>query len=199
MDGEEINEGQHDHHRADEQIFRPVVGKLADLKQVGGDAGHDSSRFVVVKKAEGKLFKMGKEILTHPGLHPHADHMTVILDEIAHQHPQSVQRKHDYACDYDGLVPFFGNVDIQHIVGHDGVDHADERNEKGRQHIQRQHLFVGLIVGKKSFEQMITSFLFLAGVSFFLKQISIFFVEYYTLPLLFRQGREGQFFEKNFL
>ncbi len=38
IDQKQVGKGQQDHHRADEQVFRAVVGQFADLEQITGDA-----------------------------------------------------------------------------------------------------------------------------------------------------------------
>ena len=43
------------------------------------------------------------------------------------------------------------DVDIEHFIGDDGVDHTDHRDQQRRQHIQRQHFFVRLVIGNKPF------------------------------------------------
>ncbi len=126
VDHDQVAKGQNDHHRADQQILGAVVGQLADLEQVAGDAGHDAAGLMVVVEPEGLLLQVGEQILTHLGLHLHAYHMAVVLHEIPHQHAQYVQSQHDQSgCD-DGGVHFLRDIDIEHFVGHDGVYHADD-------------------------------------------------------------------------
>ena len=42
-----------------------MVGQLAHLEQIAGDACHNASGLVVVIEAEGLFLQMGEQILTH--------------------------------------------------------------------------------------------------------------------------------------
>jgi hypothetical protein len=102
---------------------------------------------------------MGKEIAPHFRLHSDPYDVAVILNEIAEQHTDKVKHEHRRARDNDGAVHFAWYVFIEHFVGHDWVDHTDKRNEQRRQHIEREQLFMGLIVAYEAFKH----FLYLLG------------------------------------
>ena len=93
---------------------------------------------------------MGEQVLAHLGLHFHTDDMTVILYEIPKQHTHNVQGQYHQARKDDGGIHLLGDIDIEHFVGDDGVYHTDHRDQQGCQHIQGQHLSVGLIVVDKT-------------------------------------------------
>ena len=152
VDGEQIDEGEDDHDRADEQVFGAVMRQLADLKEVTGDTGHDAAGLVVVVETEGKLLQMVEEILAHLRLHLNADDVPVILNEIAQKHTDHVEREDDHTRDDDGGIHLFGDVDVKHISRHDGVDHADDRDQECRQHIEQEHFLVGLVVFNEAFQ-----------------------------------------------
>ena len=151
INGRQINEGHDDRNTRDEKIFRAVVRQLAHLKEVGGDAGHNTTGLVIVIKAEGELLQVVEQVAAHLRLHTYADGVTVILHEIAQKHTQHVKRQHDAARHDDGGIHFVRDVFVEHLSRHDGIDHTDHRNEKRRQHIQGQHLFVWLVIGDESF------------------------------------------------
>ncbi len=94
---------------------------------------------------------MCEQILAHLGLHLHADDMAVVLHEKAQQHADYVQGKHHQARNDNGGVHFFRDINIEHLVGHDGVYHADNGDEQGCQHVQGKHLFVRFVVVNKAF------------------------------------------------
>ena len=106
------------------------------------------------KENDLQPLQVGKQILPHLGLHLHADDVAVILHKVAQQHPDDVQTQHDCTGDDDGGIHFLRDVDIQHLVGDHGVDHADDGDQKRRQQIQRQHLPVGSVVAYKSFQHL---------------------------------------------
>ena len=148
----EIDKGEHDHADAGEQVFRAVVGQLADLEQVGGQAGHDPPGLVLVEEGEGQPLQMGKHIPPHLGLHLRAHHMAVILHEIAQQHPHRVKRQQNKARQDDGGIGPVGDVVVEHPVGHHGIDHADDGDQQGSGHIHGKQPLVGPVVGNKALE-----------------------------------------------
>ena len=90
----QVGKREQNHDRADQEIFRAVVGQLAHFKQVTRDPGHDASRLMIVIEAEGQFFQMRKQILPHAALHLDADEMPVVLDEIAHEHADKIECQH---------------------------------------------------------------------------------------------------------
>ena len=97
----QVGKREQDHDRADQQIFRAVVGQLAHFKQVTRDPGHDAARLMVVIEAEGQFFQMRKQVLPHAALHLDADEMPVVLDEVAHEHADKIQHQHKKTCKHD--------------------------------------------------------------------------------------------------
>ena len=146
VDSHKVDEGENYHHRADEKVFRSVVSKLADLEKIAGDSGHNATGLVIVVEAEGELLEVVEKVLSHLGLHFYADDVTVILDEEAEVHTGDVEREDDSARDDDGGIHFLGNVFVEHFVGDDGVDHADQRDHKSRQHIEHHHFFMRTVI-----------------------------------------------------
>ena len=135
------------------------MSQFTHLKQVAGHTGHDPAGLMVIVEPEGQLLQMAEQILPHLRLHLDADQMAVILNEIPKQHSDDIQNQHSHAGDNDRGVHLLGNVDIEHLVGHYRVDHANDRNKKGGQHIQKQHFFVGLVVTDKTLEHDFLFFL----------------------------------------
>ena len=106
---------------------------------------------MVVIEAEGQLLQMAEQIQTHLGLHTHTDQMTVVLHKVAQQHTDDVQRQHHQTGDNDGGIHLLRNVHIEHIARHNGIYHADNRDQQGCQQIQDQQLLMGFVVVDKSF------------------------------------------------
>ena len=123
------------------------MSQLTDFHQIVGHTGHDLTRLVAVKELIGKLLEVIEHIRAHLGLHPYADHMSVILDEEAKQQTQSVEDQYQHTGVDDVAELTLGNVDIEHLVGQHRVYHTDHRNEKGGKHIQCEKQAVRFVIG----------------------------------------------------
>ena len=132
------------------------MGKLSYFKQIAGDPGHDLAGLVVVIEPVGQPLQMGKQILSHVGLHSDTDDVTVVLHKIPKQHPDHIKHQHDHTGDHNGRVHFIGNVVVEHFVGDHRIHHADHGDQQGGQHVQSQQLPVGLVINKKSFQHSIS-------------------------------------------
>ena len=89
---------------------------------------------------------MVEHIATHLRLHPHAHHVSLVLDEVVEQHTHEIEQKEPNSKDDDHAVLTVGNEIVEHRARHHGVDHADERHDQRCEHIQRKQLFVWLVV-----------------------------------------------------
>ena len=147
----EINKGQNYHHRADKKIFRAVVCKLANLKQVARDPRHYFSGLIVIVKLKGQLLKMLKKVYSHLRLHLYTYDMTVILHEISQKKAQHVKCQHDDTGNHYRSVHLVRYIIVEHLIGNDGIYHSYERYEKCCQHIKRQHNLVRLVVAYEAF------------------------------------------------
>ena len=110
IDRNKIREGKDDHNRADKQILRAVMRKLADLEKIACDPRHYLTRLVVIVELVRKSFKMPEQIKAHFRLHSYAYQVSVVLHEITKQHTHNVKRK-DYKSRYNyGSVHLIRNV-----------------------------------------------------------------------------------------
>ena len=129
-----------------------VVSKLADLEKVGGHTGHDLTRFVLVVEGEGKLLDVCEEVAAHLCLHSDTDEVTVILNEVAQEEADYVEREDDGTCgNYHFCRLRSVKESLEHRFCDDGIDHANERDNERGKHIKRQHPAVRFVVSNKSF------------------------------------------------
>ena len=156
LDGAEINEGEHHHHRAGEQTLRAVMGQFADFKQIAGDAGHNATCLVVVKIGEGQFLQMSEEVAAHLRLHPHTDHMAVILHEIIERPAQDVQSQHHQTRDDDGADVGVGDVVVEHGAGDVGIHHTQQGDGHRGNHIRRKQFLVRFIVTNESLKHILS-------------------------------------------
>ena len=151
VDRKKIAKRKHHRYGGDQNVFGSVVGKLADIHQVVCHTGHDLSGLVAVVKAVRQFFQVAEHIAPHLRLHPHAHHVTVILDKIVQQHPHEIQPQQNDTEDHDHPVFLIGNQVVEHMPGHDRIHNGDQGNQQRRQHIHGKDQPVRLIIGQKSF------------------------------------------------
>ena len=153
VDRHQVNEGNHDAQHRNDQVFRPVVRKLADVEQVVRHPAHDLARLVVVVKAVGQFFQVVKHIAAHLRLHVNAHHMPLILNEIVQHHLGQIQCQQRHPENQDHPVIPVRNQRVEHCSGNDGVNNADQRNQHGGAHIHEEQLFVRLVILDKPPDQ----------------------------------------------
>jgi hypothetical protein len=139
------------HHR-NEQILGAVMGDLADLLQVLGDAGDEVARLVVVVEAEGEFLQVVEGLAAHVGLDVDAQHVAPI--------------------DHHGVEPRIGQIHAeqprrgeqderpvlrrQEIVDEElRCDREGELQEAGQDRagkVQQEQLPVRCVVGKEASE-----------------------------------------------
>ncbi len=78
VDQEEKDKGAGDLYHGDEQIFRAVVRKLSDVKQVGHELAHHLTGIVPAVIGERQLFIVVKQLLAHIPLHVGAHHVSLV-------------------------------------------------------------------------------------------------------------------------
>ena len=90
LDDAHDDQGTDDGQNRGDQIFRAVVGKLCDLKKVGGQAAHQLAGAVAVIEVEIQALQVTEQISTNVRLHPDAEGMTVIADDILQERPNQI-------------------------------------------------------------------------------------------------------------
>ena len=137
-----------------------MVRKLGDLHQVVCHARHDLTGFVVVKVSIGQTLQMVEHVGSHLCLHADTDHMTPILHKVAQIHTDNIQKQKSRTADDEHADVLIGNKVLQHQIGQDRIQHTDDGNEQGRDHVQNEHLLVRLVIRNKPFQHK-KSFLFI--------------------------------------
>ena len=129
-----------------------MVGQLRDVKEVRGQAAHQLARAVAVKVAEAQILHVPEQVLADVRLHPDAEGVAPVGDDIVEERPQGKRGEHD---DHDGEKHPIVLLRQQIIHGHagdEGKGQVDQRNEKGAEHIHKEQLAVGLEIVEKNLE-----------------------------------------------
>ena len=124
-----------------------------DFPALPVDYGYrDSKNFWFHRKTRmrAELLQMRKEVAPHCRLHPHTDDVTVILNKVTQKEADDIEGKNDNPRNHNGTIHLARDVDVEHIVGNDGVDHPDRGNQEGGKHIQEKEALVRSIIGNKT-------------------------------------------------
>ena len=70
-----------------------MVGKLGDLKQVGGGPAHELPRAVFVVEGEGQVLHMAEQVPADIRLNAHPHHVAPVGDDEIHHRAQGVGRQ----------------------------------------------------------------------------------------------------------
>ena len=129
VDVDHQREGADQGHHRDEEVLRAVMGDLADLLQILGDAGDEVTGLLVVEIAERELLQMIEGTATHLGLDIDAEH----VPPIGHHHHEAGIGHVDHAEAEGGehdQLPVLARQ--QHI--HEGLHgHGKAQFEQARQ------------------------------------------------------------------
>ena len=128
------------------------MSKLTYVHKVICHSGHDLSRFMIVVKAVGKLFKMLEHVASHLCLHTYAHYVAVILDEIVEKHTYGVKSEEYHAENNNEIILFVGDEIVKHVSCYYRINETDKSNKKGSQHIHCENEFVRLVVFEESFK-----------------------------------------------
>ena len=157
VDGGKIDKGNDHGDGADDEILRAVMGQLADLLEVAGEAAHDLAGLMGVVVAEGELLQVAEKIPAHMGLHPDAHNVTLVLNEEVQPHPHQIDEQHADTGYHDHPVIPVGDQVVEHGPGDHGVDNGRQGHQERSQHIQGKELLMGLVVFQKPFQHEISS------------------------------------------
>ena len=148
-------DGRHDDERAyngdegGQQVLRPVMGQFCQLKQVCRQPAHQLPCPVGIVKVIAQLLHMAKQILTNVRLHPDAEGMAEIADDIVQSCPQNINngsgnhqpKKHPVFSVWKQIV--------QALPGHQRKRQVDQGNQCGAANVQgKEPLVVSEIVEK---------------------------------------------------
>ena len=146
VDRGEVGKRNDDRDAADDDIFGAVVRKLDNVKEIVCQPRHDLSRFVLVIEAEGELFEVVEHIAAHLRLHPHAHHMSLILDKVVEHHAHEIEQKESQTEDDDHAVVAVGDEVVEHGARDHRIDHADQSHGQRGKHIHCKQLFMRLVI-----------------------------------------------------
>ena len=149
LDAEHDGKGPHDGNAGDEDVLRPVVGQLRDLKELAGETAHEDASAVAVKVPAVQLLHVAEEIPPDVGLHQDAEGVAPVADDILHPRPDGEGQQHD---GHHGEKCTVGVLRQQliHTPARDvGERQIDEGNAEGAGHIQKEELPVRPEVGEK--------------------------------------------------
>ena len=97
---------------------------------------------------------MVEHIRTHLRLHSDTDHVTPILHKIPQIHPYKIQKQKSHTADDEHPDVFVRDEILQHHVRHNRIQHTDDGNEQRCRHVQKEHLFMRLVIRNESFQHM---------------------------------------------
>ena len=101
-----------------------MVGKLRNIHQVVDDPRHDRTGLVLVKKGEGQLLQPLKHIAAHIRLHPHADDMAVVLDEIVQPRFEDVNPQQHPCPNKQQAQILVGDIVVDDVFGDGGIERS---------------------------------------------------------------------------
>ena len=119
-----------------------MVGQLRQVEQVGGEAAHEFAGAVAVVEVEAQLLHMAEQVGADVRLHPDAEGMAVIADDVLQHRAQAVAQDH---CRHDGekgAVHGVGQHIIQGGAGNQGERQIDGGNGAGAQDVQGEQLLM---------------------------------------------------------
>ena len=149
LDVKHDGKGPENGDAGDEDVLRPVVGQLRDLKELAGEAAHEDAGAVAVKVAAVQLLHVAEEVPPDVGLHQDAEGVAPVADDILHPRPDGEGQQHDGHDGEEGPVGVLRQQLIHAPAGDVGKRQVDEGDAEGAGHIQKEELPVGPEVGEK--------------------------------------------------
>ena len=119
-----------DRERGDEQILRPVVGKLRDLEEVARQPAHELARAVVVKKAHVQLLHMNEEVAADVRLHADAEGVAPVGDDIVQKRAHKEGRHHHGHHGEKRAVLLIGQKIVHRLARHEREGKVDKGNDR---------------------------------------------------------------------
>ena len=146
VDGRQHHERADEHNRGKEQVLRPVMRQLGHVEQVVDQPRHHRARLVLVVKRKGQLLQPAEHIPPHIPLHPHADDMAPVLDDIVQQRLESVDAQQHARPDEQQPQILRRHILVDDVLGDDGIKQIAQRHNKGAEHIDEKQFSVRLII-----------------------------------------------------
>ena len=152
--------GHHDQRAEDgngggEQVLRPVMGQLRQLKQVGGQPAHQLAGAVIIIKIKAHLLQMAEQVPADIRLHPDAEGVAIIADNVIQPRPQHVKRRRHQHHGKEHPELLIGQKIIQRLPGDQRKAQVDQGNAHRAADIQSKQ---PLVRGKIAEENLQRSF-----------------------------------------
>ena len=147
--GEHHRQRAHDGHQGDEQILRPVVGQLRQLKQVTGQAAHQLAGAVAVVEVEAQLLNVAVQIAADIRLHADAEGVAPVGHHEVQRRAQYIGGHHHRHDDEEYPELPLGQPGIHGGAGHQRERQVDAGDEERAGQVQGEEPPVGFEVGEE--------------------------------------------------
>ena len=154
VDQEKEDEGTDDLDRTDKDIFRPVVGELGNLKQVGNQLAHHLAGVVFIIIGKGQPFVVIEQILSHIALHIGTHHVPLVGDVIFADRLQEIEPQEGGKKQSQDPVDGFRTAGEPLVGGGPQnlrIDQIHRADDRGAEQIKIEYFFVRLIISGKLF------------------------------------------------
>ena len=138
-----------DGHAGDENILRAVMGQLRDLKQLAGQAAHQSAGPIAVIVAEIQFLHVAEQIPADVRLYQNTKSVPVVADDIGQHPPHRKSRCGHCHHREKGAVCVLRKQLVHAPAGQVRKGQIDQRNGKGADHIQHKQLLMGFEIRQK--------------------------------------------------
>ena len=124
-----------------------MVGDLADVLQVGGDAGDHVPRLGVVEEAEGELLQVLKDVAPHVGLDVDAEHVAPVGHDILQRGVEHVDAQQCARGEQDQPPILAGQQPVDKLVDGEREAQFEQPHNEGAAEVEKEEVAVGSIVG----------------------------------------------------
>ena len=130
LDGEHDNKRADDRQRGDEQVLRPVMGKLRDLEEVARQSAHELTRAVMVKKADVQLLHVNEEVAADIRLYADTERVPPVGDHIVQKRAHDKRRHHHAHDDKKRAVLLLGQQIVHRLARDHREGKVNERDDR---------------------------------------------------------------------
>ena len=150
LDGEHHRQRPHNGDKRDEQVLRPVVGQLRQLKQVRGQAAHQLAGAVFIVKVKAQVLHMGEQVPADIGLHQDAEGVAPVAHDEVKPRPEDKGRHHQGHDREENGKPLIRQPVVHGGAGDQGKGQVDDGDEEGAADIQQEQAPVGAEIGQEN-------------------------------------------------
>lgn len=149
LDGIHDDQRTDDGKGGDEDVLRPVVRQLGDIKKVAGQAAHQLPRAVLVIKIIPQLLHMPEQVPPDIGFHPHAEAVPPVGDDIGEHRAQHIHHRYQRHHRPEGFPVVVRDQRVKAPAGHKGERQVDDCDHQGGEDIQQKEPQMRLEIGEK--------------------------------------------------